>query len=70
MNALDTTKIITAEEVAGAIVRGIARRKYIILCGTEAKVLFLVTGLLGSGVYRIMDRMVMNAQRKIERTGK
>ena len=70
MNALDTTKIITAEEVARAIVRGIARRKYIIICGTEAKVLFLVTGLLGAGVYRIMDRMVMNAQRKIERTGK
>ena len=70
MNALDTTKIITAEEVAGAIVRGIARRKYIIICGTEAKFLFVLTGLIGTGVYRIMDRMVKNAQRKIERTGK
>jgi 3-dehydrosphinganine reductase len=70
MNALDTTKVITAEEVAGAIARGIARRKYIIICGTEAKLLFVLTGLIGAGVYRIMDRMVMSAQRKIERTGK
>ena len=70
MNALDTTKVITAEEVARAIVRGIARRKYIILCGTEAKVLFFLTGLLSAAVYRIMDRMVINAQRKVERTGK
>jgi 3-dehydrosphinganine reductase len=70
MNALDTTKTITAEKVAGAIVRGIARRKYVIICGTEAKLLFILTGLVGGGVYRIMDRMVVNAQRKIERTGK
>jgi 3-dehydrosphinganine reductase len=70
MNALDTTKTITAEKVAGKIVHGIVGKKYIIICGTEAKLLFILTGLIGGGVYRIMDRMVVNAQRKIERTEK
>jgi 3-dehydrosphinganine reductase len=70
MNALDTTKVISAEEVARAIVRGIARRQYIILCGTEAKFLFWLTGISGSLIYRIMDWTVASAQKKVKRTGK
>jgi 3-dehydrosphinganine reductase len=67
MKALDTTRIITAEEVARAIVHGIARRQYVILCGTEAKFLFLLTRLLGGGVYWIMDRLVADALKKGDR---
>jgi 3-dehydrosphinganine reductase len=66
MNALDTTRIITAEEVAKTIVHGIIHRQYIILCGIEAKFLFWLTSLLGTGVYWIMDYLLANAERKIE----
>lgn len=67
MKALDTTKVIAAEEVAKAIVRGIARRQYVILCGAEAKLLFWLTGIAGTGIYRIMDWTVASAQKKAER---
>lgn len=70
MNALDTTKVISAEEVARAIVHGITRRQYIILCGTEAKLLFWLTGISGSLIYRIMDWTVASAQKKVKRMDK
>ncbi len=70
MKAMDTTKVISAEEVAKAIVRGIIRRQYVILCGTEAKFLFWLTGISGTMIYRIMDWTVASAQKKINRMSK
>ncbi len=67
MNALDTTRTITSEQVAQAIVRGIERNQYVILCGREARSLYWLTRLLGGGIYRIMDRVVADAEKKIER---
>jgi len=67
MNALDTTKVITADTVAKTIVKGIIRNQYIILCGTEAKVLFWLSNILGPGIYWIMDSTVAGAQKKLER---
>jgi 3-dehydrosphinganine reductase len=64
MNLVDTTTIKSAEHVARAIVRGIERRKYAILCGAEARLIYWLTRLLGVGVYRIMDRVVANAEKK------
>lgn len=70
MNALDTTATISSDQVAQAIVRGIERGKYVILCGGEAKLLYMLTRLMGGDVYRIMDRVVANAEKKIERMRK
>ena len=66
MNALDTTKVISAEDVAKAIVRGIERRQYVILCGAEAKFLFWLIHIAGTMIYRIMDWTVASAQKKVK----
>jgi len=67
MKAMDNTKVMTSEEVAKIIVRGINRRQYVIIPGAEGKLLFWLTGILGTGTYRIMDRMVAGAQKKAEK---
>ena len=67
MKALDTTKVIAADEVAKAIVRGIARRQYVILCGTEAKFFFWLTGILGTGIYKVMDWSLADAMKKAKK---
>jgi len=66
MKALDNTRIMTAEAVAEAIVRGITRRQYVIIPGAEGRLLFWLSGLLGTGTYWVMDRLVARAQRKTE----
>lgn len=65
MKALDNTKVMTAESVAEAILRGITLRQYIIIPGVEGKLLFWITGVLGTGIYWIMDRLVAGAQKKV-----
>lgn len=70
MKALNETHVMTAEEVASAVVRGIARRQYVIIPGGEGKFLYRLTSLLGGGTYWVMDYMVSRAQRKAERAGK
>lgn len=67
MKALDTTKVIAAEEVAKAILRGIACKQYVILCGTEAKFFFWLTGILGTGIYKVMDWSLADAQKKVKK---
>ncbi len=68
MKAIDNTKVITAEEVARAIVRGIVRRRYVVISGSEAKFLFWLAGLLGPATYRAVDLMVRRACQKVETT--
>lgn len=66
--ALDNTPAISPQAVAKEIVRGMNRGQYVILAGAEAKLLFWLTGFLGTGTYWVMDRMVARAQKKIQRT--
>lgn len=67
MKAMDSTRVITAEAVANAIVHGITRRQYVIIPGVEGKLLFRFTSILGTGTYWIMDRLVAGALKKIEK---
>jgi 3-dehydrosphinganine reductase len=67
LKAMDNTRVMTAEDVAKVIVRGISRRQYVIIPGTEGKFLFWMTGILGTGTYRVIDRLVMGAQKKAEK---
>ena len=64
MKALDTTKTMTAESVANAIIRGISQRKYVIIPGFEGKFLFWLNGIMGTGIHSIMDLMVSAARNK------
>ena len=57
--------VLTPQQVAGEILRGAARGKYIILPGFETKVLYCLNNLLGNGVYTIMDWLIASARRKI-----
>jgi hypothetical protein len=67
IKAMDNTQVMTAEAVARVIVRGIIRRQYVILPGAEGKRLFWLTGMLGTGTYRVMDWLVAGAQKKAEK---
>lgn len=58
-----SSKILSAEEVADSILKGIQKKQYIILPGTESKLLYYLTQLLGNGVYPIMDWMINRARR-------
>ena len=70
LKALNESSVMTAEAVASAIVKGIAKQQYIIIPGGEGKFLFRLTSLLGEGTYWLMDTMVKNAQKKVERARK
>lgn len=63
---LDKTKVMGPEQVAAAIVKGIARRQYVIIPGMEGKMLFWLTGLAGTATYRLMDYLVASAIKKAE----
>lgn len=58
--------VLQPDRVAGEILTGVARRKYLILPGLENKLIYLAVRLLGKGLaYALMDSMVMSAlQRK------
>jgi 3-dehydrosphinganine reductase len=62
--------LMTAEEVAGAIVRGIAKQRYVIIPGREGRFLYRLTSLLGGGTYWVMDYLVSSARKKVEKAGK
>jgi 3-dehydrosphinganine reductase len=57
------TTILSAEKVAEAIVRGIIRKRYIILPGLEGSVLYWLSGLVGSATYPIMDWMIARGKK-------
>ncbi len=55
---------MSAEDVARTILQGVERGKYVILPGSDNKMLFKLAGLLGKGVYPLMDFMIARAQKK------
>jgi 3-dehydrosphinganine reductase len=50
------------EAVARSILRGVERRRYLLLPGLEAKVLFWVAGALGPLAFPVMDLVVARAR--------
>lgn len=60
--------IVEAETVAESILKGIERGRYLILPGLETKLLYGLTGLLGSLVYTIMDILIARARSSREQT--
>jgi 3-dehydrosphinganine reductase len=59
----DGGSILSPEDVAQSIINGILKNKYVILPGLEGKLLYWLSGWLGTGVYPIMDILIRNAQK-------
>ncbi len=58
-------KTMTADDVASAIIKGIARGQYSILPGFEGKALYRLIGILGDGISNwLIDLMVSDAVKK------
>lgn len=58
-----TGGLMSAEAVARETLRGIERGRYLILPGMESKMIYRLNGLLGNGVYTILDWLVASARR-------
>lgn len=63
----DMGKCMSPEAVATEILHGVARGRYIILPGSEGKLLYRLTGLIGGGVYPIMDWIIARARHSQQR---
>ncbi len=61
--ALGGGKALSAEEVARAILDGVARQRYTITPGIETAMIYRLVGLLGDLQYPIMDRLIARSQR-------
>ena len=55
--------VMSAEEVAKAIVQGILKKRYIIIPGFEGSMLYWLSGLVGSAVYPILDWLIARSQK-------
>jgi len=55
--------VMSAEQVAKAIVDGILNKRYIIIPGFEGNMLYWLSGLVGSAVYPILDWLIARSQR-------
>ncbi|MBI4333273.1 MAG: SDR family oxidoreductase [Chloroflexi bacterium] len=64
VRALDDTRVMSPQEVARAIVRGIDRRQYVIIPGAEGKLLFWFSGLSTTALHWVLDRMVDRALKR------
>ena len=62
-----SAKVLSAEEVADAILSGVDKGRYIIIPGLEGKLFFRLTNLLGNLTYPIMDWLVWRAQKKMRK---
>jgi len=59
-----TASMMTADAVAGDILKGIARGQYAILPGLESKLIYRVGGWIGDGIHPIIDMLIAQAQNK------
>ena len=57
--------VMEPERVADAILRGVARKRYIITPGSEGRILYHAHNLLGKLVYPVMDWQVRRARRRL-----
>ena len=60
------TKVLTAEAVADAISKGVARERYIITPGFDSNLYFQLTNFFGL-VYPVMDFMLAQARRSLRK---
>jgi 3-dehydrosphinganine reductase len=60
--------VMSPEKVAETILKGIIRKRFAILPGSESKLYYRLTGWLGGGLYPIMDMMIAQAQKKKEKS--
>jgi 3-dehydrosphinganine reductase len=61
----NTGGLLSAEQVAASIIKGIERNKYIITTGFEGSLMFWATRLTGNLIYPLMDWMIQQASRKV-----
>jgi 3-dehydrosphinganine reductase len=55
---------MTAQDVAKTTLQGIERGKYVIIPGTEGKLVYHLNGLLRGGVNPIIDMLIADAVKK------
>jgi 3-dehydrosphinganine reductase len=55
------------EEVARALLKGVARKHYFIIPGIEGKILYWLSSLLGTKMYFVVDLLVAQARRKLQK---
>ena len=58
------TSVMTAEEVATEVIRGIERGKYLILPGFESKLIYRLNGIVGGLLTYYMDQVIAKANIK------
>lgn len=61
-----SAKLMSADEVAEEILKQVAKNHYIILPGSEGKLLFFAKNLLGRKIYPVMDILIKLAISKIK----
>lgn len=61
-----SANLMSADEVARHVLEKTAQGKYIILPGSEAKLIFKAQNIVGAGIYPIMDLLVKNAIGKLK----
>ncbi|MCX6054498.1 MAG: SDR family oxidoreductase [Chloroflexi bacterium] len=61
-----SANLLTSDAVAEEILKQVARKKYLILPGSEGKLLYFGKNLLGGTLYPVMDMMVRSAIKKIK----
>ncbi len=61
---------LSADQVAQAILKGVARRRFVIVPGLESKFWYLASWLAGPGAYPILDWLVARARRSLPRDNK
>jgi 3-dehydrosphinganine reductase len=57
------TSVMTAEDVAEEIIKGIVRGKYMILPGLESKLIYRLNSFFGGGLTFYMDQIIAKANR-------
>ena len=57
------SSVLSADQVAEAIIKGIEKGKYVIIPGFEGKLIYLVIGIIGDLIYPLVDWMVRKAQK-------
>lgn len=55
-------RVLTAQAVADEILAGVQRNRYIILPGSEMKIIYRLNNLLSNGVYPVMDWLVARSK--------
>jgi 3-dehydrosphinganine reductase len=61
-----SASLMSAEDVAKEILKAVARGKYMIIPGSEGKMLYIAKNLLGRAMYPVMDMLVYSAIKKLK----